>query len=103
MAYSLIITTCGNKKDAKAIADLLLREKLAACVQIQNIESFYSWEGKTQNSKEVMIFIKTKSELYNEVEKAILKAHKYQIPEIIEISINNGLPAYFKWIDDVTV
>jgi periplasmic divalent cation tolerance protein len=102
MSYSLIITTCENTDDAKAIADALLREQLAACVQIQNIESFYIWEGKTQNANEVMLLIKTKSNLYKEVEMTILKSHKYRVPEIIEIPVNKGLPAYFKWIDEVT-
>lgn len=102
MAYSLIITTCENKDDAKVIIDALLIKKLAACVQLQNIESFYTWKGRVENSNEIMIFIKTKSKLYKEVESTIKKFHKYDVPEIIEIPITSGLPAYFNWIDEVT-
>lgn len=102
MAYSLIITTCATKEDAKEIINALLGAKLAACVQTQEIESFYIWKGKAENSKEVILFIKTKSELYKEAETAILSRHKYETPEIVEIPFRNGYPGYLRWIDAVT-
>ena len=75
MAYSMIITACPCREDAKALAQTLVKEKLAACVQIQDIESFFTWQGKVENSSEALLFIKTKSELYQKVEEAILKSH----------------------------
>ena len=102
MEYSLIMTTCENKEDAREIIEAHLEKKLAACVQIKEIESFYTWKGKVENSKEILLLIKTKSELYKEVEEAILKMHKYETPEIVQIPFANGLKEYLNCIDEVT-
>ncbi|MGI6213086.1 MAG: divalent-cation tolerance protein CutA [Christensenellales bacterium] len=102
MAYSLVMTACASREDAKIIIDEILQKRLAACVQLQEVESFYPWKGKIENSKEILLLIKTKSALYKELEQAISAKHKYEIPEIIHTPIAGGLGAYLNWIDEVT-
>ena len=97
---SIVIATCPDKEAAKNIARLLVEERLAACVQVFPIESIYSWEGKIFDENEIMLFIKTKTSLFNEVSALIRKNHSYDVPEIIQIPITDGLPEYLRWIGD---
>jgi len=100
--YSIIITTAGSKDAAKKIANLLIEKKLAACIQMFPIESVYFWQGKICEDDEVTLFIKSKTELFEEIKAAIKTAHEYEVPEIIQIPVTNGLPEYLKWIDENT-
>jgi periplasmic divalent cation tolerance protein len=100
--YALVMTTCGDKASAEAIARELIAKRLAACVQIFPIDSFYEWEGAVENAHEAMVFCKIKRVDYADVEAAILAAHAYANPEIIEVPIEKGAPAYLAWIASVT-
>ena len=100
--YSIVITTAGSKDAAKKIANLLVEKRLAACVQMFPIESVYSWQGKICEDDEVTLFIKSKTALFDEISAAIKANHEYEVPEIIQIPIINGLPDYLKWIDGCT-
>ena len=78
-----IITTVERREDAVKIAEVLLRKKIAACIQIiEGIESYYWWEGKIEKSGEVLLFIKTRSDLFEKAKKIIKENHPYQVPEI---------------------
>ena len=70
--YALIITTTDSKKNAKKIIKVLLKKKLAACIQLFPIESFYIWEGKVNQDKEFISFFKSNTRLYHQIEKVIL-------------------------------
>ncbi|MCL2391576.1 MAG: divalent-cation tolerance protein CutA [Oscillospiraceae bacterium] len=98
--YLLVTTSCPDKKSAKMLARLLVDEKLAACVQIFPIESVYFWDGETCDENEVLMLIKSKSVLYERLQTAIWRNHPYKVPEIIQLPITGGLPAYMKWIDE---
>lgn len=101
MDYIQIITTIEKEVDAKKIANLLVKEKLSACVQIiGQIKSIYKWKNKIESSEEYLLFIKTKESLYEDVEKAIKKIHPYETPEIIAIPIIKGDKKYLDWIDE---
>jgi periplasmic divalent cation tolerance protein len=100
--FAVVITTCGDKAEALALARLLVDQGLAACVQMLPIESVYSWEGATQSAEEVMLLCKIKHRDYADVEAAIRAAHSYDTPEIIEIAIEQGADAYLRWIAAVT-
>ncbi len=102
MNYSLVVTTTATKEEARTIASALLEQKLAACVQLQEIESLYSWEGKTQNENEILLLIKAPKAKYSDIEQAIKQIHTYKTPEIILIPIENGSAEYLRWIDEVT-
>ncbi len=78
--YCLIITTYADEDNGKKIIDTLLTERLAACVQVMPIQSYYHWQGEIANDAEKLLLIKTKSALYTKVEKAIIAHHAYELP-----------------------
>lgn len=81
--YCIVMTTADHQSDADQLARVLVSEKLAACVQILPLTSYYSWEQVIHQDSELLLLIKTRSELYPQVETAILKHHSYEVPEII--------------------
>jgi periplasmic divalent cation tolerance protein len=103
-SYIQITTTTETKEQAQTIAQHLVAEKLAACVQIIGpIASTYRWKGKVENAQEWHCLIKTRDDLYNKVETAIKKLHSYEIPEIIVVPIVKGSKEYLNWLDDVLI
>jgi len=100
--YSIIIVTAGNKEAAREIASLLVERRLAACAQMIPIESVYSWQGKICEDSEVALHIKSRTALFDEIKAAIKEIHSYEVPEIIQVPITDGLPEYLAWIDENT-
>ena len=100
--YCVIITTCANPDDANKLITPLLDSKLAACIQVYSINSFYTWNGETKNDHEQILLIKAKASLYPAIEDTIRKNHTYEIPEIIQLPITTGSQAYLKWIEEVS-
>ena len=100
--YSLIITTAADKESAREIAKQLVERRLAACVQMFPVESLYFWQGKINEDNETALFIKSKTALFEKIKTAIKENHKYEVPEIIQMPVTDGLPEYLKWIDDCT-
>ena len=103
MAFTLefiqVISTTDSKENAEKIAKALLELRLAGCVQIVGpINSHYWWKGKIEASQEFLCLIKTKKEIYNEVEETIKKVHKYTVPEIIACPITHGSIDYLNWL-----
>jgi periplasmic divalent cation tolerance protein len=97
-SLAIVITTCASRSDAESIARELVGRRLAACVQMCPIDSIYRWQGAIEQAQEVMLFCKIKSQDYAAVEAAIQALHSYETPEIVEIAIDKGLPAYLRWI-----
>jgi periplasmic divalent cation tolerance protein len=98
--HLLVLTTCPGSITAKKIANDLVLEKLAACVQvIPGVQSFFRWVGKVDNSEEILLIIKTTSDRYPQLESRIAALHPYELPEIITLPINGGLEGYLKWIE----
>ena len=93
----LLITTECNKKVAKKIANLLLTKKLAACVTLKDIYSFYEWEGQIQEVNEVEITIKSKPVLKNTLIIFLQKMSSYDVPQIIYKKFNSE-KKYTNWI-----
>ena len=99
----VILVTAANPDEGRKIARYLVENKLAACVNItQPIESFYSWEGKVAHETEYQLVIKSRRELFPEIEAAILKLHSYTTPEIICLPVVEGSRKYLQWLDDST-
>ena len=87
MKIKIIITTTDSNKTANSIAESLVKDNLAPCVQIiPNIKSVYKWEGKLDKSGEILLLIKTIPEKVQDCKKLILKYHNYDIPEIVLIN-----------------
>jgi periplasmic divalent cation tolerance protein len=100
-SYIQITTTTETKEEAEKIAQYLVEQKLAACVQIiGSIKSTYRWKGKVESAQEWLCLIKTPEELYDKVETAIKKLHSYETPEIIAVPIIKGSNEYLNWLDN---
>ena len=100
--YIIVLTTFDNKDIANKIIELLLEKRLVACCQLSNITSSYHWKGKIEHSNEFLVQMKTKKELYKEIEKVILENHNYETPEIISYNITEGYKEYLDWIEKET-
>ena len=95
-----VFTTAGSLEDARKLATTLVEQKLAACAQILEIESFYTWENDVQNDQEFRIMFKTTKDKYKDVEKAILKIHSYDLPAIYAVDIDDIHEPFSEWIAD---
>jgi periplasmic divalent cation tolerance protein len=99
----VILVTAANKKEAGKIASALIKEKLAACVNIvENVHSLFRWQGKVDNAKEALLIIKSRKALENKLMKKVKSLHSYAVPEIIALPIISGDKEYLKWIDECT-
>ena len=103
MKVVIVQTTISNEEEAKKIAKILIQDKLAACVQLKDIESLYNWDGKLCCERETLLSIKTKKELFSKVKSKILELHSYDTPEIIELDISNISEDYLKFIKGNTI
>lgn len=97
--YCVVLTTFAKQEDASVLVDSLLKHQLAACIQCFPIQSFFVWNGKVTNDAEVLMLIKTRKDLYSDVESLVKSNHNYDLPEIIQIPITNGSDDYLNWID----
>ena len=98
----MMLSTTKDRSEAERIAGLLVRQRLAACVQLMPIDSVYLWQGKIEKSGEILMLIKTRADRVDQAMLAIKAAHSYETPEIIAVPIEAGLPKYLAWIDEVT-
>jgi periplasmic divalent cation tolerance protein len=98
MKSSIIYSTAGSMQEAKRIANILLKNKLAACINIFPIQSFYNWNGRLCNEKETALIIKTTQNRVNAVIKKIKSIHSYEVPCIISFDIDRGNKEFLDWI-----
>lgn len=96
----IVYCTCPEEAAAK-LAEALVETKLAACVNaIPTIQSTYAWQGAIEQTSETLLLIKTHAEVYPALEQKLLDLHPYELPEIVAVSIERGLPAYLDWLRD---
>jgi periplasmic divalent cation tolerance protein len=99
----VILVTCGSEEEAQKIANTLVEDHLAACVNLVfPIRSIYRWEGKIWDEKECLLVIKTQKQRFGEVEKKVKSLHSYSVPEIISLPIIEGSSFYLNWIKENT-
>jgi periplasmic divalent cation tolerance protein len=99
MSTLLVLTNLPERAAAERLADLLVEKQLAACVNIlAPCRSVYRWQGAVQHDEEHPMLIKTTAECYPALERALCTAHPYELPEIIAVPIERGLPAYLQWV-----
>lgn len=96
----LVLTNMPDETSARTLAEALVTQKLAACINIlAPCRSVYSWQGKLEHADETPLLIKTNQAQYRALEAAIIKAHPYELPEIIIINVDGGLPRYLQWVN----
>jgi periplasmic divalent cation tolerance protein len=99
----VVFVTCASEEEGLKIANALVEEHLAACVNlISPIRSIYRWEGKIWNEKEWLLIIKTRQDRFGELERKVRSLHSYSVPEIISLPISDGSSSYLKWIKENT-
>ena len=101
--FILIMSTCPEAGVAENIAQVLVTERIAACVNIiPGLVSQFRWGDRIEHAHEHLLLIKTTRDRYRDVEKKILAMHPYTLPEIIGVPITQGLGDYLNWIDQET-
>lgn len=102
MTALLCLTTCPDFDTAQRIADALVEERLAACVNfLPGMHSTYRWKGKVEHAGEVLLLIKTTRVRLPAVQERIVALHPYELPEVLSVEAG-GLPAYLQWIAQET-
>jgi len=100
-SYIVIFIATSNRKEAEKIANALLAEKLAACVNIlDGVHSLFWWQGKIDSSNEALLMVKTKSALLQDIIHRVKELHSYDVPEIIALPIVGGSQKYLSWISE---
>ena len=99
MSTLLVLTNLPDRATAERLAGSLVEKRLAACFNIlAPCHSVYRWKGALQRDEEHPMLIKTTAERYAELEAVIRAGHPYELPEIIAVPIERGLPAYLDWV-----
>jgi periplasmic divalent cation tolerance protein len=95
----LILSTASSEKEAMTIAQALIDQELAACVNVvPAIRSLYRWKGKIWNEVENLMLIKTTEDLFEDVKKTIKELHSYELPEVLMVRIDDGEKNVLSWI-----
>jgi len=98
--YRVIFIACPGLDEAERIAQVLVEEKLAACVNIlPKITSIFWWENKVERTEELLLIVKTKRDRVKRLIDLVKKIHSYRVPEIISLSITEGSKDYLEWVE----
>lgn len=99
MDVRLVFCTCPDTLTAQSLAHHLVEQRLAACVNLlPPMQSVYRWQGQIEQAQEVQLLIKTCADRLDALSAAIVQQHPYELPEILVVSPDAGLPAYLDWI-----
>ena len=100
----IVFVTCESKEQAENIAQSVVTNKLAACVNVlPGIRSCYVWERKLTWSDEVLLLIKTTRGRFDQLQDRIKELHSYEVPEIVSVPIEDAFDKYIAWIDSAVL
>jgi periplasmic divalent cation tolerance protein len=95
------LSTVGTAEDAERIARALVEHRLAACVNVvPGLVSVYRWKGAVEREEERLLVIKTRAERLEDLRRALVKLHPYEVPELVALPIEDGHPPYLSWLDE---
>ena len=98
--YIQVFTTIEKREDARKIAGQAVEKRLAACVQVLGpLTSTFWWDNKIDEAEEWLLIMKTRDDLYNDLEGLIRELHPYDVPEIIASPVVSGSRSYLDWLD----
>ncbi|MCU0632584.1 MAG: divalent-cation tolerance protein CutA [Methanolinea sp.] len=97
-----VILTTARREEGTEIARNLVEKRLAACVNITDVMSYYKWDGRFCQDSEVLLLIKTTRERVDEALAAIRGVHSYDLPEMIVLPVVSGYPPYLSWVEEET-
>lgn len=99
----LVFITAPNRRESQRLANVLVAERLAACVNIMGaIASVYRWQGKIEKAGEHLLLAKTTRTRFPALRRRVKALHSYSVPEIVALPILEGNPAYLSWIETET-
>ena len=97
----LVMSTVGSREDAERIAQALVGERLAACVNVvPGLLSIYRWKGAVERADELLLLIKTRAEMVEDLGARLRALHPYEVPELVVVPITGGHGPYLDWITD---
>lgn len=103
MSVILVLTNLPDRAAAERLGETLIEKQLAACVNIlAPCRSVYRWKGAVQHDEEHPMLIKTTAERYQALQQAIREGHPYELPEILAVPVEHGLPEYLQWVEAET-
>lgn len=94
----IILTTTNEQKVITMLTESLIESGLAGCIQVDEVQSYYKWEGKLHKAHEFRLMIKAGRVHYDEIVSLIRLKHNYQLPQIVKLDINNGSQEYIEWL-----
>ena len=101
MGHVVCFVTASSEREARAIGDAVVHERLAACANVVGpISSTYWWRGKVESAEEVLLVLKTRADLVPALTALVRSLHSYEVPEVIALRITGGNAAYLRWIDE---
>jgi len=104
MGTTLVYITCPSLEEARSIARSVVGDRLAACANIvPAIESLYWWQGALEESREVLLLLKTKATLFERLEQRVRELHGYECPCIVGVPLTAGSEAFLRWVADETL
>jgi periplasmic divalent cation tolerance protein len=96
----IVLIAAGSEEQARKIAELLVEEKQAACVNVvPRVDSLFRWKGKIDSARESLLLVKTRASLLPQIISLVEGIHSYEVPEIIALPIVGGSEEYLKWLD----
>ena len=99
----IVLSAVGSEQEAHKIAHILVKRRLAACVNIlPQIQSIYRWKGEIESAQEWLLLIKTRADKFPAVRDAIGELHSYEVPECIVLEIEDGSLPYLQWLEKAT-
>lgn len=103
MSHAMVLVTCPDEDSARTLARALVEAKLAACAQLSPITSIYRWENQVEEETEIRLILKTRAALFPRIQTFISDHHPYEVAQIIQLPIQDGLPEYLGWMDENTL
>jgi periplasmic divalent cation tolerance protein len=96
----VVVSTCGSAEEAAKIARLLVDKQLAACVNIvPGAQSVYRWQGAVEETAEWLLLIKSRRDLFGRLYAEVQRAHSYEVPELVALTVVDGSPGYLSWME----
>src|SRR5262249_55737812 len=98
----VVLVTCGSRREAARIARAVVTKRLAACVNIAGapLQSVYRWKGKIEESREVLLLIKSARKQVPALRQEVERLHSYDLPEFLVLPVTGGSPRYLAWLGD---
>ena len=99
----VVLITAATEEEARSLAELLLNQRKAACVNIvPRVDSLFWWQGKLDSAQESLLIAKTRASLLPDIIEMVKMAHSYDVPEIIALPVIGGNEDYLRWVDSET-